>query len=134
MAGVSEEKLNSKTFRDNESSTWLLGSWDADILRLLLAWRKPEVFRPSFKIEMAKRINDPEAGQLRHRAALKDGTVKPGETRLNHRVNTVIAHLVHAGLASRTRDTVKIVDRAGIQAILDAGQVTYPRRGSNEEQ
>ncbi len=128
---MTEEKLNSKTFSDGEHSTWMLGSWDIDILKLILAWRKPEIFRPSLKNEIAKRISDPEASQRRARGALRDGTVKPGETRLNHRVNTVLAHLVHAGLVSRTRDTVSIIDHDGIQAILAAGQVTYPRRGSN---
>lgn len=116
-----------------ETSTWVLAGWDPQIVALILAWRRPKIFRPSFNTEIAKRVNDPEALERRARKPLKGGEVKPGETRLNHRVNSVIGHFVHAGLVSRTRDTITIIDRAGIQAVLAAGQVTYPRRGSSED-
>ncbi len=129
MVGAVSEDVQ----RDEETSTWFLGDWDRQIIQLLLAWRKPTIFRPMFKIEIAKRVNDPLASQLRSRAPSKGGIVRKGETNLNHRVANVVAHLQHGGLVSRTVDTIKIIDRAGIEAILAAGQVTYPRRGNNED-
>ena len=113
-------------------STWLLNSWDVEILRLVLAWRQPVIFRPAFKNKIAGIVVDPEALTRRGRKPLKSGVVKPGETRINHRVNCVFGHLLKGGLVERTRDTVVIIDREGVQAILDAGQVVYPRRGEHE--